>query len=50
VEKLAATALRLGARRSIIVHGGLEERREGDVWLAPAPEFLLAVPEWLGGA
>jgi predicted AAA+ superfamily ATPase len=49
VDRLAATAQRLGARRSIIVHGGLEERREGDVWLAPAPSFLLAVPEWLGG-
>ncbi len=50
VERLAAMARRLGARRSIVVHGGLEERRAGEVWLAPAPAFLLAVPEWLGGA
>jgi predicted AAA+ superfamily ATPase len=37
------------ARRAIVVHGGLEEKRSGDVWLAPAERFLLAPAEWIGG-
>jgi predicted AAA+ superfamily ATPase len=50
LEQVAAAARDLKARRSIIVHGGMEERRKGDVWLAPAPSFLLGAPEWIGGA
>ncbi len=50
VEKVAKLAHRLKAARSIIVHGGLEERRKETVWFAPAPEFLLNTPDWIGVA
>jgi predicted AAA+ superfamily ATPase len=50
LEPVAAAARDWKARRAIVVHGGLEERREGEVWLAPAPSFLLAPSEWIGGA
>ncbi len=49
VGKLAVAARDEKARRAIVVHGGLEERREGSVWLAPAPSFLLDTPGWIGG-
>ncbi len=50
LEQVSAASRDLKARRSIVVHGGLEERREGTVWLAPAPSFLLATSDWIGGA
>ncbi|GAC1340148.1 MAG: ATP-binding protein [Myxococcales bacterium] len=36
------------AARTIIVHGGVEERKQGPVWFAPAPTFLLDTAEWTG--
>lgn len=50
VEQVARAARDLGARRAIVVHRGVEERRQGDVRLAPAQSFLLDTPEWMGGA
>jgi predicted AAA+ superfamily ATPase len=51
-NKKLGTIAKLGhdlkAARSIIVHGGLEERRTGAVWLAPAPAFLLNACDWIG--
>lgn len=49
VGPLSAAATSLKASRRIVVHGGLEQRRAGDVWLAPAPSFLLSPNEWIGG-
>ena len=50
VAQVAAAAREFKARRAIVVHGGSEERRAGDVWLAPATSFLLETSEWIGGA
>jgi predicted AAA+ superfamily ATPase len=48
LETMAKLGHDLKAARSIIVHGGLEERRSGAVWLAPAPAFLLNACDWIG--
>jgi hypothetical protein len=50
VGPVAAAAGDEKARSAIVVHGGLEERREGHVWLAPAPSFLLDPAGWIGDA
>jgi predicted AAA+ superfamily ATPase len=49
LDKLRSAGARLKANRSIVVHGGVEQRRDGDVWLAPASSFLLAPTDWIGG-
>jgi len=49
VDQLAAIAARLKPHHCIVVHGGLESRKSGDVWLAPAESFLLAPHDWIGG-
>jgi uncharacterized protein len=48
LERLTRLARELKAAKSIVVHGGVEARRDGPVSVAPAPEFLLDVPDWIG--
>lgn len=48
IEQMAKLARDLKAARSVVVHGGFQERREGAVWLAPAPAFLLNASDWIG--
>jgi predicted AAA+ superfamily ATPase len=50
LEQMAKLARDLKAPRSIVVHGGLQERREGAVWFAPAPAFLMNASDWIGVA
>lgn len=50
VGSVAATAREFRAPMAIVVHGGVEERRRGDVLLAPVASFLHDLSDWLGGA
>jgi predicted AAA+ superfamily ATPase len=49
LERLRSAGARLKANRSIVVHGGIEQRRDGNLWAIPASSFLLAPAEWIGG-
>lgn len=48
--KLRSNSGDFGNARRVVVHGGRERRRDGDLWLAPLDEFLLDPAFWIGEA
>jgi predicted AAA+ superfamily ATPase len=49
LDKLRRSAQRFGADRTVLVHGGVRDERDGDVRLVPLPRFLLDVRGLLEG-
>jgi uncharacterized protein len=50
MEKLRLASKGLSAKRRVVVYGGRDERREGEIHLAPLDSFLLDPSFWIGGA
>jgi predicted AAA+ superfamily ATPase len=50
IEQLVTSKLADKKTVRVVVHGGSEEREDGDVRLVSAQEFLLDPSRWIGGA